>query len=330
MAAIVEIQPVPRPVRRRRRLPRHLPRNAKGTPPMVDPAPPLYRVSVVLDEPAYRDVAGSPFLGAEFGRLSRRGTGIRIAGENTVVELLPAGTAAVRGQSAGLVLSYETPGSISAARARLDDRGASPLRSELVSRAVTGVAEPQPWYHMVQPELDTHSPVRLVIAEAAPECFAALGAGTDGGRLTRRAYLDAVLGRPRIDLVLRDLAEVTVRLRADRARRLVATLEALGYAGTGSPDGRWLTGPDTRIRVVVDEAEPEGVLAIGLRLSRPYPHPHRFGESSVLTGEAWTFQPFIGTAHQQQATAGTGQTVAVDARPPDPTGRVAPVNLLAE
>jgi len=139
--------------------------------------------------------------------------------------------------------------------------------------------------------------------------------------LTRRAYLDAVLGRPPADRVLRDLADVTVRLRADRARRLVATLEALGYVGTGSPDGRWLTGPDTGIRVVVDEAEPEGVLAIGLHLTRPYPHRHRFGDSCVLTGEAWTFQP---AAHYQQATAGTGQTVAVDADRPIHPGRSRP------
>src|SRR5436190_2313385 len=126
MAAIVEIQPVPRPARRRRsRLCRSVAPTAKGNPPMADTAaPPLYRVSVVLDEPAYRDVAASAFLGAQFGRLSGHGDGVRIAGENTVVELLPAGGAAAGGQSAGLVLSYETPGSIGAAHARLDDRGA--------------------------------------------------------------------------------------------------------------------------------------------------------------------------------------------------------------
>jgi hypothetical protein len=190
------------------------------------------------------------------------------------------------------VLSYETPGSIQSARERLDDRGASPLRCELVCRPAVDGGEPQPWYHLVQPELGADSPFRLLIAEATPEYFALLGATLDGGRLTRRAHLDAAHGRPAAPhLRLRDLAEVTVRLRADRARRLVATLVALGYAVTGGPDGQRLTGPDARIRVVVDEAEPEGVLAVGLSLNRPYPQRHRFGASSTLTGDVWTFRP---------------------------------------
>ncbi len=300
MAVTAEVPIGARPVygHRRVRLGRAVRPTVRGNPPM--PAPLLHHVFVVLDDAAYRDVLRSRFLREDFGRVTEStgglagpGTGLAVAGENTVLELVPAGAAAVPGES-GFVLSYETPGSIDAARERLDDRGASPLRCRLVRRTVAGSAEPQPWYHLVQPELDAHSPVRVAIAEPTPECFAHLGARADAGRLTRRAYLDAVLGRPAApQLRLRDVAEVTVRLRAHRARRLVATLEALGYAGTGSPDGRWLTGPDARFRVVVDEAEAEGVLAIRLRLNRPSPHHHRFGDSSVLAGDVWTFRPGV-------------------------------------
>jgi hypothetical protein len=270
-----------------------------GHPPVAPPL--LDHVFVVLDDDAYQDVVGSRFLREEFGRVRVKPStdsvtdsraGIQIAGENTLIELFPAAAAPFPGGSAGLALSYETPGSIQSARERLDDRGASPLHCELIRRPADGGTEPQPWYHLLQPELDADSPFHLTIAEVTPEYFTLLGAALDGGRLTRRAHLNATLGRPPAPhLRLRDVADVTVRLRADRARRLVATLAALGYVATGGPDGQQLTGPDARIRVVIDEAEPEGVLAIGLSLNRPYPQRHRFGESSALTGDVWTFRP---------------------------------------
>jgi hypothetical protein len=251
------------------------PARTGGHPPVAPPL--LDHVFVVLDDLAYRDVVGSRFLREEFGRVraTTGEAGLEIAGENTLILLHPA-SAAPRTGLAGIGFSYETPGSIEAARERLDHRGASPLRCGLVRHGT------QPQCHVVQPELDPDSHFHLRIA----------GAARDGGRLTRRAHLDAAHGRPAAPHHrLRDVAEVTVRLRADRARRLVASLEALGYPVTGGPDGQRLTGPDARIRVVVDEAEPEGVLAVGLSLNRPYPDRHRFGDSSTLTGDVWTFRP---------------------------------------
>src|SRR2546423_5862266 len=102
------------------------PARTGGRPPVAPPL--LDHVFVVLDDLAYRDVVGSRFLREEFGRVrattDEAGTGG--AGEKTLIALYPASAAPGTGL-ARLVPSYETPGSIDAARGRLREPGASPV-----------------------------------------------------------------------------------------------------------------------------------------------------------------------------------------------------------
>jgi hypothetical protein len=260
----------------------------------VDP-PRLDHVFVVLDATAYRDVAASTFLRDHFARVTVKqpmGTlaghhcAVAVAGESTLIELCP--TPPFPGVSAGLVLSYETPGRIKGAGAALDGR------VELVRRVVDGAADPQPWCHVLQPDLGGDGPFRLMLSEVTPEYFARIGAKVHNGQQTRRAYLDATLGRPGPGRRLRDVAVVTVRLRTERARRLVEILRALGYDEVPTSDGTMLRGPNERVRVIPGVAEPEGVVSVGLALHKSDPGRHLFGESSVLDGVIWTFRPYGG------------------------------------
>jgi hypothetical protein len=265
---------------------------------MSQPSPLLDHVFVVVDDESYRAVGESEYLSQTFARVKHKrststlaGTyaGVVVAGVNTSIEFFPASAPPFPGLAAGLVLSFESPGSIVEAHRMLTERGASPVRLEQVRRTLDGSDRPRTWYTLLEPEMGPNSPVRLMLAAVAPEYFATVGARpSPDGRLSRRAYLDAAFGRPAADgQRLRDLTEVTLRLHADRARCVVTTLTTLGYRVTGGPHGQLLTGPDGVIRVLVDEASPEGVPDIRLACDGPIP-PQRLG-ATTLAGDRWTF-----------------------------------------
>jgi len=276
------------------------------------PVPRVDHVMVLIDATAYRDVAASAFLGERFGRLRRKDADssvagayatLGIAGENTLVELFGStmpGSAPLVG---GLVFSFEEPGSSPAARTLLDESGRVRYYHDLVRRAVPGSEEQQPWYHLINVDLGEASPLLLFLNEVTPEYFRAIGAQpADGGRFRRRDYLDAVLGGPADGpRLLRDIAGITLAVRAERARRIADALGALGYTAAGDAGERVLTGPGLTIRLVIEEAGPERVAEIQLALvpgrrDQDTPAELRFGETSRLVfGEddtaRWIFGP---------------------------------------
>jgi hypothetical protein len=278
------------------------------SPPLLD------HVFVVVDDDSYRAVGESAYLSQTFARVKHKrststlaGTyaAVVVAGVNTSVEFFPASAPPFPGLAAGLVLAFESPGAIVEAHRLLTERAASPVRLEQVRRTLDGSDQPRSWYTLLEPEMGPNSPIRLMLAEVAPEYLAAVGAApSPDGRLSRRAYLDAAFGRPAADgQPLRDVTEVTLRLHADRARCVVTTLTTLGYRVTGGPHGQLLTGPDAVIRVQVDEASPEGVPDIRLVCQEPVPRL-RLG-ATTLEADRWTFPTDARRTDAQQTDAGS-------------------------
>lgn len=280
-------------------------------PVAIRAVPRIDHVMVLLDEAAYRDVAGSAFLSEEFARLQRKDANssvagqyatLGVAGENTLIEIFGAAPGSMP-MVGGLVFSFEQPGSSPVARAALDQTGQVKYYHDLVRRAVPGRDEQQPWYHLISVDLGEASPFVLFLNEVTPEYYTAIGARPSAnGRFRRRDYLDAVLGR-RSDgtWLLRDLVGVTLTANADRARRIADALTALGYTETDDAGTRVLTGPDLTIRLVVGEPGAERVTEIRMALAagrrRPdTPAELRFGETSRLVIESddtarWIFHP---------------------------------------
>ncbi|WP_163572848.1 hypothetical protein [Fodinicola feengrottensis] len=149
-----------------------------------------------------------------------------------------------------------------------------------------------PWYRLLRPDLGEGTPVTLMVVQVAPEYYEHLGAvAAPDGRRSRSGYLDAVLGAGTSEKALKDIVGVTVRVRADRAKRLAATLEAIGFSCTGEENV--LAGPDVTITLVVDETAPEGVVAMRNSLRVPWEHgTQRFGAGCALDADGWAFTPY--------------------------------------
>lgn len=288
-----------------------MPESQTAAVPGGTPTPYLDHVVVMLDGEAYRDVVASGFLREELGRFKVKEavssfagtyTSVGVAGVNTLVQIFDVAMPSMPGRTGGLVFSFQEPGSVDGARRRLEARGATPVRYELVRRAMPGESKEEalPAYHMLEAGLGEESPLLLMLDEATPEFFDRLGARRGpAGELYRSTYLDAVLGSaPSPHHYFRDITEVAVRLRADRAERLAATLETLGYAVETAPGGKVLRGPEVAVHLVVDDDAPEGILWMRLSLTRPADGVgvQRFGTTSTLAFEEggtalWSFTP---------------------------------------
>jgi hypothetical protein len=226
-----------------------------------------------------------------------------LACENTLIELFDAKRPLFEAVTGGLVFSFDSPGSSQRSATALTEGGVDDVRYELVRRARSESEEKQPWYHLLQPGLGTDSPFVLFLSEVTPEYFAFLGAQPEAdGRLSRRRYLDAVLGEsPAAGHILGDIAHVTVALRADRGQRLVDVLSCLGYTVAADAGGSLLQGPDLTIRIQPTDLPDEGVRELGLRLSHPVPDEglELSFDGCGLRGSAgshtatWTFDPIL-------------------------------------
>lgn len=259
------------------------------------PVPRMDHVMVLLDAPAYRDVSGSGFLRERFGRLKEKTADssvagqystLGVAGDSTLIELFNADMPGPAPLTGGLVFSFEEPRSSEAARALLDASGQVKYHHDLVRRAVEGSAEPSPWYHLISVDLGEGSPLLLFLNEVAPAYFAAVGARpASDGTLRRRDYLNAVLGTPadRAPL-MRDIAGVTLRVRAERARRIAEALAVFDYTVTQRPDGPELQRPELTIRLQLDENAVERIMEIEIRLAGGTHEPaeFQFGQTSRL------------------------------------------------
>jgi Family of unknown function (DUF5829) len=262
------------------------------------PVPCLDHAMVLLDAPAYREVSASSFLGEQFGRLREKVADssvagqystLGVAGDSTLIELFNADMPGLAPLTGGLVFSFEEPGSSTAARALLNRSGQVKYHHDLVTRAIAGSAEPLPWYHLISVDLGEGSPLLLFLNEVAPAYFAAVGARpAPDGTMRRRDYLNAVLGasadRSRL---MRDIAGVTLVVRAERARRIAEALTVFGYAVAHWPDGLELRGPDLTIRLQIDEYAAERITQIEIRLAEGSREPaeFQFGRTSRLVIE---------------------------------------------
>ena len=265
-------------------------------------SPHLDHVFLTVDAKTYDDVVNCHFLKTElFGRFRIKTANstligpystANVAGESTFVELFPDSAPPFEGIELGIVMSFDRVGESMVARHRLSEREIVPLHYELVRRTVDGDAEPQPWYHLLRPDFGEGSPFTLFLSEITPEYFARLGArpGPDGTQ-DRAAYLAAAMKAAQTpDHYLLDIAGVELRLRPDRARTLGETLKALGYQDLSATNGaasgtQRLRGPEAEIRIEADDQAAEGLLALDLAMTRPYPEPRCqfvFGQSSTL------------------------------------------------
>lgn len=272
----------------------------------------LDHVIVMLDDEAYRDLHASELLRHQLGRfkvkqatstLAGTYTSTALAGVNTLLEFFHVAAPPLPGVTGGLVFSFEAPGSMPEVRRRLEERGATEIHYQFVERAVDGSEEKKPWYHLVRPDFGEKSPFLAMLAEVTPEYFASIGASPGpAGELCRRSYLDAALGgAPSPEHYLRDVTEAMLNLNEERASRLAATLEALGFTSETEPGTRVLRGPDVTLRLVSRDGVPEGVLEVRTSLQRPKEGPREyrlgrsaridFGHSGDEGSAVWTFTP---------------------------------------
>lgn len=269
--------------------------------------PYLDHVFLTVNEETLDAITGCDFLvNEEFGRYRvKEATSTligpyrtaNVAGESTFIEFFPDHSPPFPGTRLGLVFSFDRPGSSPVARQRLTELAATPVSHELVRRMVEGHDEPQPWYHLLRPDFGPDSPFTLFLSEITPEYFARLGAQPGpGGTQDRAAYLAAAMKAAQApEHYLHDVVSVTLRLRPDRAKALLATLETLGY----QVDDTLAHGPDVDIEVVIDDSEAEGLLGVRLRLTRSSPQIHVLGDSTLRlspggaddTTAVWDFTP---------------------------------------
>ncbi|MET0135416.1 MAG: DUF5829 family protein [Kibdelosporangium sp.] len=270
------------------------------------PVPRIDHVMVLLDAATYDEIAASGFLTERFARVKRKDADssiagsyatLGIAGQNTLVELFGSAMPGASPLAGGLVFSFEEPGSSSSARALLDASGEVEYHHQLVHRAMPDTDEKQPWYHLISVNLGTGSPMLLFLNEVTPEYFGSIGARpAPDGALRRRAYLDAVLGRPDDGThLLRDISGITLLVGAERATRISNALTALGYTRSGEV----LTGPGLAIRLVPTDG-PERVAEVHLdlvpgRRAADTPAELRLGRSRLLIEHddtaRWIFDP---------------------------------------
>ncbi|MBL1082690.1 hypothetical protein JK359_11980 [Streptomyces actinomycinicus] len=297
--------------------------------------PRLDHVMVLLDEAAYRSAAASAFLARRFGRTKRKEADsslagqystLGVAGRNTLVECFGTGLPSASPITAGLVFSFEEPGSSQAARELLDATGTVRHTYDLVRRADDQGGERRPWYHLINVVLGEASPVLLFLNEVTPEYFTALGArpGPDGA-LCRSAYLDAALGAPDDgSWLLRDIVGVTLALRPERARAVAGALAAFGYTVATLPGGLCVEGHGLRLHLAFADGPAERVTEIEMATAEnadgnsPGAAEYVFGDTSRLVVEPgrarWCFdeprdsKPNTGAADEAVAgAAGTDQ-----------------------
>jgi Family of unknown function (DUF5829) len=266
-------------------------------------------VMVLLDEETHRQVLASDFLPEQFSPVQTKQADSSIAGQyatvglagtDTLLELFCGSMPGPTRYTAGLVFSFEWPGAVPEARRALLEQAGIGAHYQLVERVDPDTGTPQPWYHLLAPDLGPGSPLLVMLNQVTPEYYAKLGARPGpGGELLRRDYLAAALGGE-ADLgrerMLGDIVGVRVRLRAARADRLSAVLTTLGYrADAGS-----LHGPEFTVTLDADESAPEGVTEVTMAL-RHAPAERidlRFGPESRLVldpnGTAtWSFTPIV-------------------------------------
>jgi hypothetical protein len=259
--------------------------------PRVTPTPYLDHVMVLVDRDTYGAVVAEESLGPRFGRRKHKQADssiagsystLGIAGRNTLVELfeeVPGGSS-LRG---GLVFSFERTGSAQAARTELDGAEDVDYYYDLVSRAVEGADEQQPWYHLINVDLGPGSPFVLFLNEVTPEYFASLGASAAAdGALRRREYLDAAFGEADGgDRVFGDITGVSIDVTADRASRIARALTRFGFTEERGAGGVTLSRADLTLSLCF--AETERVRELRLELNGGEPGTKiALGEGSAL------------------------------------------------
>jgi hypothetical protein len=268
-------------------------------------------VMVLVDQATYQDVVDADFLGSTFARRKHKQADssiagsystLGLAGDNTLIELFGSAMPSTSLLTGGLVFSFERSGSNEAARAILDGSNSVGYHYELVRRAVEGVDEPQPWYHLINVAIGPGSPLLLFMNEVTPEYFTSLGAMPDGTDLRRRDYLDAVLGEPTDGArMLRDITGVTLSVGSDRARAIADALSLFGFDDSEHADGIELVGPELNILLRIVDGETERVTEIALGLSgidgTDPGTEYRFGATSRLVIDSpesarWIFGKF--------------------------------------
>jgi hypothetical protein len=275
------------------------------------PRPRIDHVMVLVDERVLLEAASNPLVEERLGRVRRKVADssvagpystLGVAGHHTLVELFGAALPAESPLTGGLVLSFEEPGSSQAAHALLDAAGVR-HQHQPVTRAAEDTGLQQPWSQLINADLGEGSRLLLFLNEVHPAYFASLGAvPAPDGSLRRGAYLDAVLGSPAGERLLRDITGVTLAVTAERARRLAAVLGVLGYellTGGASPV---LRGEDFDIVLDIHENARERVEEIRLELTRDIPDDLPdvipFGPSSRLVfdrpgGARWIFDESV-------------------------------------
>lgn len=256
---------------------------------------------VLLDADTHDEIAESAFVADRFGRLKQKKADssvagsyrtLGIAGKNTLVELF-GGELGGGGLRGGLVFSFEEPGSSKAARDLLGEHDVT-HHADLVRRSVPGADEQQPWYHLIAVNLGEGSPFLLLLNEVTPEYFTSLGAvPAADGTMSRRAYLDAVLGEPAPRL-LEDITGVTLQTTPERARAIAAALTPFGYKERAEADVLEVSSPELTLRLErgEDERVTELTLALNPEVPRPAVREYRLGTSELVfetTTARWTF-----------------------------------------
>lgn len=263
------------------------------------PTPPNFdHVFVVVSAETFNAIQDCRFLAdGQLGRffvresessLLGRYKPIRIFGKNTLIEIFQDkfGDGEFVDVNSGVVVSFDYPGEALTARQRLTDRGIE-FRGGVITRMLPNEPDPIAWYLSTRPDTGPRSPLALFLSEMDTAYLKRIGVrlGEDGQQ-NRSAHFEAVLRSPHpAELLMQDVVAVTLRLHADRVRRVVNVLTAVGYDQSSDGQTVRLRGPDGEVRLQSDDSAVEGALELEIKLARPAPEPglrFDFGSASSL------------------------------------------------
>lgn len=261
----------------------------------------LNHMNRVLDAETYHAIAAHPFIQNVFASTvqttvnsgKQTWTGMYLFGEHTYIELFASGTGVQRPPgSSALAFGVEATGDATTIHDRLQTLDATATHT---LRTRTLGTEDVPWFYQASRNASRFTDVvRSWVMEIHPDYMTTRFPDLDNTQngIARHHYLHRIY-RP--NRLLQDIRHLTVAVPAQEKDALLRELQAFGYTLTTEGLATHATGPGITLTLMPATETQQGIICIGLALTRPHQGPSRYqlGQSTLQfhnDGTAtWTF-----------------------------------------